>query len=593
MPRGPERLKLSDLTGGGLEAAETLLEAELENYTPLIAGGWQASVWACHKVHGRHPLALSLSKQLVGRARWLLRVLIATGYGARSHREAEEWPGIELEPDKKLGLVQLAFGSTSPAWKALYKLSLTMKDPTGCKQDRELEKLGDQALSRYGLLVRDKNEYLKSLKKDAKTPIEPGCRFKLSVSRRSLPRDVEEKLEKAVDLGFLDALVAGLALAVPRVLGLGQGATRGYGRFILETTGNSSYRLSPASSDLENKLEGVLNAFRDLDSASSKNNAVNAVKGVFEELLNLLNNAVKGSRVQQISALPRDIPILMVDRIEVVEVNRNHVTRLAQKKSIASMRSDTMEFIIEAIGFAVTKASWKTLKFKKPMRPGAAFHTWILGLPRAQPQGVQASKCRGELKVGYLIRKRALKELSLDRIVEGSSITYSRMRGAGNQEEDFIGEAVSEHVSLKQAAISADKDEEEFITSRRVSPLILFPVNKNSKLHGLVALVPFSARDLEYLADGGALYHAGGFARLIKGKKGKIEFAKAARLVQVHYVKTHGVGKKQYYCKNNNNYYVNRGGKGVMTPPCIPTNIDYYSAAIEFVKRVLEGGGCT
>ena len=110
---------------------EPLVDETMSQYTPAMIGGFTGESYnllvdVSENLTGALITGTPTAKAIIGKARWLLRTVIAQTIGARTHREAEESLPFQVKlPGRKqalrLGLVQLLFGTTSrgKSWRAV------------------------------------------------------------------------------------------------------------------------------------------------------------------------------------------------------------------------------------------------------------------------------------------------------------------------------------------------------------------------------------------------------------------------------------------------------------------------------------------
>lgn len=583
----------------------TIMRAVLENYTPLMMGDFLGHSYEKTNPGSDVVLVQNPAKSVIGKSRWLLRVLVATAGCATSHRQAERKPPIEVvlggntERKLTLGLVQLLFGGLKPAWSGLYslhtRLEITSQNPVD-----EVYKKQWSVTTRYKLATMGQRREEAELK----APLKPGSvRLEVVLARRPGVNAYRFKhaggngQPGSVGLDTLDSLASGLVLTTLRVLGIGSGANRGFGRFrILEYDGSGGSR-----------AREIVNLLKKLDQAS-QDEARHALRKVFENMIGMVREAgcsssASGSAIKMPSI---DLESIRVYRLGYQTINclNNIYQRLpgSRGKSLNSLRG--VHRVLEIIGLVTLKSSWKTCNMEH-RSGGGGYNTWILGLPRRQSQHVgkpcftgnrrrhqqsHGSDGRAEpLPTGYLVRVGGR---GYGEVVPESWGSF-RLAEVDKQYVEKNGSVYtlpqSRHTSGNDILVAE---------GRRQSPFILFPTGPATDSNNLIiALVPLYPGDMEQLVA--ALLHSGGLVKT--DDEGKPLFVDAVRLAPITDIMGGQVERTEVKCpEEEKERFVNNGitcpaRPGVKThkshgcdKPHTNSILDYaYSSALEFFDALL------
>jgi len=441
----------------GLTPKLPAVEIELEAYTPCMCGDFQTRHYEETSDGKLVYTGVPTAKALLGKMRWLARlaVLLATAQGdlRLDHKLAEErYPVITIKNDDKtvkLGLIPFAFGTTiETQWKGVVSVSLhTPNTHKVYGASNEIVDENTEALkkagTRYALLTIGSD-------RTGLEPVDPHI-----VGRVTLRITFDEKRLKAAKINpaCFKAFILALAQATPLLLGLGKGATRGFGRF------KPTLKQAPALEcseyqEFKQALENLLGP-RDTETAAS------AATSLLETLARLAaaaaNETSAGSATRHLS-------------VAAVEGSWAGI--------LEELPASPMHAALAAIARATLKSEWKRLVYGYVKRPGSDLHTWPLGLPRSQKFPYSKRKCRGsgcgKMKTGYL----------------------------------FIDPSLGDH-----AVISKDEWTEIGAEEGRLqSPVILFPLPPGG---GKVIVVAVALKTCDFedlvgeLVSGKRLYHAG------------------------------------------------------------------------------------
>ncbi len=550
-------------------AATKIVSIEAVNYTPLMIGGPTGHVRVEYGESYRviaHP-----AKAIIGRSRWLLRILVQDLGLASTHREADTQPPIRVAigdgglggRSVELGLAQLIYGTLKPTpWRALYTIRAIPVSINASPDARFTKKHGPR-LTRFKLATMG----VKYDEKLLKAPISPkGLGLRVEVLRRYYPKNkIKANLDK------LDALVAGLTMATLRVLGLGQGANRGFGRFQLTNIKEDS-RAS--------EVRSLYDLMTGLDSAN--NNHAETLRKLIDRLQGLIVDAARMNKARPgVQALidRRGIKVYDTRRINTRCIEASIYQKLPGLKD-ANLPPQPLYRSLELIALVTLKASWKNLN-GEGRSGGGAYHTWILGLPRRQKQRVKEKKekCLGseeELPTGYLLEPSREEE---------ANIVLKRVKASD-------GKTI--YVSIKQNATKQGGI--AFAEGRRQSPIILFPVDVNGHV---IVVLPIKPHDMAELVE--RMCHAGG---LVNTSGGSPIFIDAVRLERVPNIATSGTERIEHNCMNYT--YVNDRATGVARP-CTKTHNtsdctgaplssdivnEAYTVALDFIDAILTCRQC-
>ena len=427
---------------------------EFESYTPYMGGDYQTLTVRTIQdqqgsIHGLYVSGYPTAKSLLGRMRWLARAAVAGHTGARTHKEAEE----ARIKGTNIPLIPFMFGATSAskidmgalgtAWKGVIKLIIKPSSQlVGSEEeiiDRWIERNG--RANRYSALLQRGRDRTGG----SKVPVKPGIlRFKASLlldyeRAKNALRGKEEIIDS------IGNFAVALLIATPLILGLGRGSTRGFGRF-RPVPADAIYQFA----DIASILEEIYNSnSNDL----TKRALWRLIKRIASPLDILLDRAQTSTRFKPL------IPIIDQEgSYTFLDV-------------IAPRNNNSASWLIEHIGRATIKSTWKNKCRHGRINGGVPYHTWLLGLPRSQrfPGG-----CRGDpdgLRTGYV----------LARIQDNMAcISTNNVPSECNC------------ISVNEASIS---------DARRMSPFILFPVPASGMGYKIVVL-GFKSYDIWELVNG-------------------------------------------------------------------------------------------
>ena len=539
------------INGKSYGAARLVGEIEAVNYTPIMPGDFTGKT-RIRLTTGQQATVWDLSKQIIGRERWLLRtILIALGE-AQTHREAEKWPSSR-EP----GLVPWMYGTVKPKpWKAVYTIrarplvSNPQPDPNFIdpKGMRSME-----TLTRYRLLT------MKKSREDRLrlAPLPPGSvRLKIEILARHTDNP-HYRLEAT------DRLVTLLTLAVLEILGLGKASNRGFGRFKPSTNSwkGSLRALEPEGWPLE-ECEN-----------SGSSGCGNLVYKVFQEIASAIYGAVgMGS--------PGRRPDIIVRTYRIGTSPRNltrSLERIRRDRTVTSKHD--VHRALEIIAGVTLKQSWKAYK-NKHRRGGGAFHTWTLGLPRHGKQGKQSlihcytSQDSPRPVTGYLLESETPSKATAycappPRInMRGQSVECKESHPTPNTSPSQPKTTECKHLYIIGPRGEGDSGEKikpknmncsrriAWEEGRRQSPIILYPLDRKGQT---ITLILFPHHDLQDLYP--KLLHSGG---LVNWDNRRPEFIDAVRIAKIQQIIEQGTPTVIVLC--NHKHYANKHVKGIETP---------------------------
>ena len=114
-----------------------IIEADYKPISPLLIGDFTGESYklvkepTSGKIIGAYLTGIPTAQQIIGKARWLMRVAIATTGIASTHKEAEQTPIVATiknsrEKQVSLGPVELAFGNAKKKWKGLLQIDINI-----------------------------------------------------------------------------------------------------------------------------------------------------------------------------------------------------------------------------------------------------------------------------------------------------------------------------------------------------------------------------------------------------------------------------------------------------------------------------------
>ena len=515
-----------------------LLEAEFESYTPYMGGGFDTATWRRLEDCEAYLTGLPTAKQVLGRMRWLAKAALAGRAGIDSLRDAEWRPRVTVSVGGKrleMGLLQALLGATPAqmeemrgrgeeraAWRSLAILAVKPDNQLIVNNIYNVADLDLLAANGVNLALSSNRFALLALavkRRDRRAESVEGRRilvlkWKKKVGGREVelnggleplrPGSVRFMLRLLLDVGRLGRVrlkgggsladlrreagdfLALLALLAPTVVGLGKGATRGFGRFKLQR-----YRLGKDLGGDSRAWE----AASILESIENRcNEGAKECKAAYRRLLEILDNAAEelaGPTDGGLHLAPSLGLALNMDLINVVPA------ALQQPRAGGSF--SPMSLAIESIGRASMKQSWNRCREEV----GLGIHTWPLGLPRQQKfprKCVDAQDCCRRLAKQLAEKVKAKidceRNLKLpDTLVTGYVIL--KVGGPlGGMLEDVYCVACGDYIVKKSnsdvlncldAINNVKKD--DLGEGRRQSMLIAFPVPFN-RLYSTIDSIP-------------------------------------------------------------------------------------------------------
>ncbi|MCE4628421.1 MAG: hypothetical protein F7C34_04660 [Desulfurococcales archaeon] len=370
------------------------------------------------------------AKPILGKARWLMRVAIATALGLCTHHGAEKALPVTVSSGREqleIPLIPFLLGATpahntvETAWRGVVSLIVepqnkliynsldNVVDEDFILYDKEMvrkvarRKGGfrldfSNAPTRFSLLaLRARPGHngidLDSLEKNI-VPIKTGnlkfhAKIILDKHRIGLAR------EKQLVIAGLNLAILSIA-ASPLILGLGKGANRGFGRFRPEN-------INSLCADMRTTEAGRTACESLVDLSQGEPGALSSfLKGLVEiaDTFKMLGKGEEGKCDNKRSHKVPWIPLTNTGMVKVVPY------RLARSRRV---NASPVNQVIAAIARASMKNKWKLLceKGKKPRdkleKPGTPYHTWLLGLPRSQKFPRGPKEIAEVLKTGYLL----------------------------------------------------------------------------------------------------------------------------------------------------------------------------------------------
>lgn len=287
----------------------------------------------------------------------------------------------------------------------------------------------------------------------ANTPIPPGyVAVEVGVDYRA-------ELEDVVGRELLQEVLVAVTRAIVysfTALGLGRGATRGFGRFRVKEwieRGSKVATTAPTPKLIDQLRKGLVNR-------------VGKVLDTVRALGETLEAGLEESVGEEIDRATGTVPCLDTAWTREVEViHHPHSAPIAgkHKKGQAPWRPKPKPVVgdiyeaLSAIGYATLKAVWKLYSGYDVFRSGAGFHTWLLGLPRWQQV------------TGYALLKEEEQVELLNECLEGKEV-------AGLVEE-----------------------------ARRASPIVLLPIERGDTYSALIIVFPTE----DHTSRLGRLVHVG------------------------------------------------------------------------------------
>jgi len=373
---------------------KTRITINLEPYTPCMCGDYTGKHYQETTDNKIIPTGVPTAKSLIGKMRWLARYIILAsttpGIPILNHAQADEkYHVLTIKKKDKneyhLGLIPFLFGTTHPIqWRGVVSIQLIGEDVYkvfGNESDIvDTDYMhGDMvfANTRFNFLtIRSKEGlYPLDLNKILKNPL----KLTLTFDNGRLSEITKMNGNPACAKAF----VIGLALTAPLVLGLGKGATRGFGRFLAWLDDDAGLR---GECQLLDDLASHLEALRE---DGGKEN----IEGIFSALAGLAAQAAGKTRY--------NAPII---KVFIVEGRWTSVRTNRKKPATLSSRVKPVNRAIAAIGNATMKTFWKKMLGRSPYGPGSDIHTWILGLPRSQRFPINKS-CyeKFRMRTGYVL----------------------------------------------------------------------------------------------------------------------------------------------------------------------------------------------
>ncbi|MEM0226461.1 MAG: type III-B CRISPR module RAMP protein Cmr1 [Thermofilaceae archaeon] len=393
---------------------------ELTAVTPILIGGYDTRT--SHEV-GREGLRPSSIK---GVWRWWARIFVSAAICKRFRYTRF----VNLEDADKI--VANILGTTRDrASSSKYQIVATDL------QVNEVELAKYKDVARVKLLRLGRGEIIRD------RVLGPNSTFSVELYRL-------RKTEEAEDAFAASSLLVALALG-----GVGKATSRGFGKLAVTKVECNLSSVKELYSDLEKLSKGEI--FRE---GSFQVKAKEIVKKIFELCINLasplvVNMSVSGQYTHPLIETPVD------NYYEVCIPNK--------------LFGSDVE-VLEAIGNATLKLSWKRLKGVDIRSSGRNLDTWILGLPRSQPPQFEPPRDRiPQANLEEVLRDH-LKKL-LNRIKCGNTNTDDISNMIRKKiEEDRRGREGGRREKYKVPTGYFNCCEKYKALVRRRSPIIFVPI---------------------------------------------------------------------------------------------------------------------
>ncbi len=308
--------------------------------------------------------------------------------------------------------------------------------------------------------------------------------------------------------------------------GIGKGVTRGFGRFRIEHI------------DCDEEIKGIVNSLNSVDAKRIQQ----ALEDLKEKLISLAEKVFRLTRSTNVLR----IPDLHSVQIRPIIANAKHpfpypIRAFANATKLHKVPIDDVYEALSAISYAVMKNTWKLIA-RHPVRSvGAAFHTWILGLPRYQQKQ----------KTGYV----SINELS-----------------------PKVRSAVRNVIQNRCTTVCIHESALRGTSLRRQSPILLFPIEKSIVMI-VFRTIQDHARILSEEFDK-MLLHV--------GRHGKPEKARCRQVSPVIYVATCNTLSNSNYCIDRGLGCGNVSPCGIMSPPITPHVHTQAITITDVVNQVLD-----
>jgi len=502
----------------GSVGAPLVVEAEAENYTPIMLGDHMGRHFRRDPSSGRLVASPGLYAQAIrGKARWLARVAVASlkGCECSSYRCVEGcFPTRPLsgrEEKKSVGLVELLYGKVGePSLASPFTLTAV---PDAARlagaapwqpPEHPLLRGARYGFDRYSALLT-MGEGGKRLAEEM-APQPPGSvRLSIRVGVRPGARRLLEEAGLGGRLDGLACFYASTVLAAPLLLGLGKAANRGFGRFRYEKIeAKEGFQGCPS-------LGRVIEAIRGLQEASGEAAAGEALRRLLEAIVEAAASAAASE--------PGRPGLSLIPRLLNAYQPPGGVKAGA---SVVETRASSMDEAIEFIAAATLKQKWKTLR-GRVTDSGVNYHTWPLGLPRGS-----AIKCRcngrggSKQRFGYIVVEEAQFQKDEDCLLHSKCAETEREQRDIEEQKDSnkkstpMIDRIDSLVDIK-VKLPSGKRTVNAKDVRRQSMYVLFPLPTRGPRGVLVAALPLVALDLNLGVEGSPkelkgykLLHVGG-----------------------------------------------------------------------------------
>ncbi len=480
------KIKIEELTG----KTNLIFQATFTNYTPFMPGDYDTTTFKHCPQNNNEKCEVNvipLAQQIIGKMRWLLRVALASLPECREYQTykdiEEKCLTIKIKEGnhvKDIPIMDLLFGTirrnseNKKSRSALYRLLVLYKhlhanpwNPVRKVYSDFYRKIRSfnrgNLIDRYSaLLKRNPNDTIRLLSRPINTnEIEIEVRV---YENKSLYENIY--VTDTITIEWLRKLYIVLLISVITILGIGKGANRGFGRFILSKSIKTSER-----------IQNLLESFSKGNESSIKHILIHIMEIV--DLNRTLHNQHQASReiVDTVSRIPRLHMAVSGMKAYAFTYRNNRNSELA---------------IIDAIEVAAASVLKQCIKRRTGASTGGHIHTWIYGLPRKSKMRCVCGKGEvGEQYYGYIVTDlEALMEISQTNGNLASFCLPSRNCCGGHN----VGNDVDSIEDIE------DKFESKLGELRRQSMIIIFPIPQSSRSDRKVkvSVIPFLTNDMEF-----------------------------------------------------------------------------------------------
>ena len=513
-----DKINIEELTG----KTNLIFQATFTNYTPFMPGDYDTTTFKHCPQNNNEKCEVNvipLAQQIIGKMRWLLRVALASLPGCREYQTykdiEEKCPEIKITSESNNGIpiMNLLFGTIGEgkaSRSALYKLIVNYKsfevnpwNPYGRIPRNMFKKLKlinkkNPALDRVNSLLIRKSSKDNQLDTKLLKPINIGeAKIEVKVFENKLlfAHLAELAEQNGYKLNLLKDLYIDLLALVLSVLGIGKGANRGFGRFVIDKIKDNKNII------YKNDLTYVFNYLNDFSAGNEE-----SILKLFNHLEYLLidltkKNTNNNSKEEKYITIKR-IPSLGIwqsgnKKFKIRFFAYRYVSHGIDRES----NIKTITGAIEAIAAAVTKQCLKTRKRKK-QASGAYLHTWVFGLPR---QSKISCVCKGQKSGRQIYGYTVLDRDTITKIPGINDDYIDSFCLPGDPEGECCQNFKGNHYfaeELFDSDISLKKDLMlKSLEIRRQSMVIMFPMpptKSRDETKTKIVVIPFLTSDLEF-----------------------------------------------------------------------------------------------